>query len=107
MDAKSANRGPRYALLGTAMVILTLVGMNGIAPAADAPARNMKIGIIGTGQIGGTLAELWVKAGYEVMVSSRHPERLRRLAERLGPKARVGTPDEAAEFGGFVRSADA
>lgn len=33
------------------------------------------------------------------MVSSRHPEQLRPLAERLGPRVRVGTPAEAAAFG--------
>src|SRR5690606_25659435 len=37
---------------------------------------DMKIGIIGAGMIGGTLAELWTRAGHQVMVSSRHPEAL-------------------------------
>jgi hypothetical protein len=69
------------------------------APAAGAP---LKIGIIGTGQIGGTLAKLWVAAGHEVLISSRHPEELRSLAQTLGPKARVGTPREAALFGDVV-----
>jgi hypothetical protein len=62
----------------------------------------LKIGIIGTGHIGGTLADLWVKAGHEVMISSRHPDQLRSLAASLGPKARVGTPREAALFGNVV-----
>jgi len=69
------------------------------APAAGAP---LKIGIIGTGQIGGALAKLWVAAGHEVLISSRHPEELRPLAQTLGPKARVGTPREAAVFGDVV-----
>lgn len=62
------------------------------------PAR-LKIGIIGTGRIGGALAEHWAKAGHELLLSSRHPEQLRPLAERLGAKVRVGTPAAAAEFG--------
>jgi len=62
----------------------------------------LKIGIIGTGKIGGTLAELWVKAGHEVLISSRHPEELQGLANSLGPKARAGTPREAAVFGNVV-----
>jgi len=33
----------------------------------------MKIGIIGSGRIGGTMGEHWVKAGHEVLCSSRHP----------------------------------
>jgi hypothetical protein len=70
-----------------------------------APARGqspLKIGIIGSGRIGGTMGEHWVKAGHEVMFSSRHPENLKELAGRLGPHAHVGTPREAAVFGTVV-----
>jgi predicted dinucleotide-binding enzyme len=67
-----------------------------------AAASGLKIGIIGAGNIGGTLAALWAKAGHEVMISSRHPERLKSLASRIGEKARVGTPREAAMFGDVV-----
>jgi len=76
----------------------------GIAPlpARAAGAAPAKIGIIGAGKIGGTLAELWVKAGHEVLISSRHPDELQGLAKSLGPKARVGTPKEAATFGEVV-----
>jgi predicted dinucleotide-binding enzyme len=69
---------------------------------ASPEVRPLKIGIIGAGQIGGTLAKLWVAAGHEVLVSSRHPDELRPLAKQLGPKARVGTPREAASFGDVV-----
>jgi 8-hydroxy-5-deazaflavin:NADPH oxidoreductase len=69
------------------------------APAAEAP---LKIGIIGAGHIGGTLASLWVKAGHEVLVSSRHPDQLKGLVSSLGPRARAGTPREAALFGDVV-----
>ncbi|HYG69792.1 MAG TPA: NADPH-dependent F420 reductase [Anaeromyxobacteraceae bacterium] len=64
--------------------------------------RPLKIGIIGAGRIGGTLASLWAKAGHEVLVSSRHPEELGDLVRSLGPKARAGTPREAAAFGDVV-----
>jgi predicted dinucleotide-binding enzyme len=70
--------------------------------ARAAEARPLKIGIIGAGKIGGTLAALWAKAGHEVLVSSRHPDELRGLAQSIGPKARVGTPREAAVFGEVV-----
>lgn len=79
-----------------------------LAPAVRAQAARgaeragLNIGIIGAGNIGGTLAGLWVKAGHRVMLSSRHPERLKGLAERLGPLASVGTPAEAAAFGDAV-----
>ena len=67
--------------------------------AADAP---MKIGIVGTGNIGGALATHWAKAGHELVISSRHPEELQELAKSLGPKVRVGTPSEAAKFADVV-----
>ena len=73
-----------------------------IAFAATDPAPPVRIGIIGTGKIGGALAELWVRSGHEVMMSSRHPEELAPLAGTLGPKAHVGTPAEAAAFGAVI-----
>src|SRR6185503_20506516 len=65
-------------------------------------AHPMKIGIIGTGEIGGALARHWGAAGHELLISSRHPEQLRALARELGPNVRVGTPREAAAFGEVV-----
>jgi hypothetical protein len=66
------------------------------------PGAPLKIGIIGTGDIGGALAKHWAKAGYELVISSRHPEELQDLAKSLGPKVRVGTPREAAQFGDVI-----
>jgi predicted dinucleotide-binding enzyme len=82
------------------LVISILVSSSGHA--APPVARPMKIGIIGAGHIGGTLARLWIAAGHEVLLSSRHPDELRPLAKKLGPKAHVGTPREAASFGEVV-----
>ena len=62
----------------------------------------MHIGVIGSGRIGSTLAELWVKAGHDVRLSSRHPDDLKALADTLGPRATVGTPADAARFGRVV-----
>lgn len=74
--------------------------------AADAPvpktAKPLKIGIIGTGDIGGALARHWAKAGHQLLISSRHPEQLKPLAEELGSNVKVGTPREAAAFGEVV-----
>ncbi|GHJ47743.1 NADP oxidoreductase [Catellatospora sp. TT07R-123] len=61
------------------------------------------IGFIGSGNIGGTLAELAVKAGYDVVLSnSRGPETLADIASLLGPRARAGTVEEAATAGDLV-----
>jgi predicted dinucleotide-binding enzyme len=62
----------------------------------------MKIGIIGAGMIGSTVGKLWVDAGHEVRFASRHPDELRPLAGKLGPRASAGTPAEAAAFGEVV-----
>lgn len=94
----------RDLLRGAAIVALALA-VTGLplGSLVDAAGQaRLKIGIIGAGQIGGTLAEHWVKAGHEVLVSSRHPENLKSLADRLGPLARVGTPADAAAFGDVI-----
>jgi predicted dinucleotide-binding enzyme len=62
----------------------------------------MRIGIIGAGMIGSTLAKLWVDAAHLVRIASRHPEALRELAVRLGPRASTGTPEQAAVFADLV-----
>jgi predicted dinucleotide-binding enzyme len=62
----------------------------------------MRIGIIGAGMIGSTLAKLWVDAGHEVRVASRHPDNLTPLVEGLGKSASAGTPKDAADFGEVV-----
>jgi 8-hydroxy-5-deazaflavin:NADPH oxidoreductase len=59
----------------------------------------MRIGIVGSGNIGGTVGRLWARAGHEVFYSSRHPEELSELARRSGPNARYGSIEEAASFG--------
>ena len=62
----------------------------------------MRIGIVGAGKIGSTLAKLWVDAGHEVRLASRHPGELQPLVERLGTRASAGAPAEAATFGEVV-----
>jgi 8-hydroxy-5-deazaflavin:NADPH oxidoreductase len=65
-------------------------------------ASAVKIGIIGSGNLGGTLGTLWVKSGHPVLFSSRHPEQLQKLADSLGPLARTGTVREALAFGDVI-----
>lgn len=61
--------------------------------------EKMKVGIVGSGNVGGALGATWVKAGHQVMFSSRDLEHDKALAAKLGPNARAGTPREAAAFG--------
>jgi 8-hydroxy-5-deazaflavin:NADPH oxidoreductase len=91
----------RAAML--ALSAITCAASAASAGAAEAAtAQPTRIGIIGAGKIGGTLATLWVKAGHEVLISSRHPDELKPLAQSLGPKAHVGTPREAAMFSDVI-----
>jgi len=68
---------------------------------AQAPGST-KIGVIGSGRVGGAVGGLWVKAGYDVMFSSRHPDDLKSLVDGLGAKASAGTVAEAAKFGEVI-----
>jgi len=63
----------------------------------------VRIGIIGAGKIGGTLAKHLVDAGHEVAVSnSRGPETLAGLVGDLGEGAQALTAADAARFGDVV-----
>jgi 8-hydroxy-5-deazaflavin:NADPH oxidoreductase len=63
----------------------------------------MRIGIIGAGKIGGTLARHFVGVGHEVAVSnSRGPATLEDLVAELGERAKAVTVDDAARFGDVV-----
>lgn len=61
------------------------------------------VGFIGSGNIGGTVARLAARAGYQIVVSnSRGPETLADLVAELGPAARAATAAEAAQAGDLV-----
>jgi predicted dinucleotide-binding enzyme len=68
------------------------------------PARRgaLRIGTIGAGNIGGAVGLKWAEAGHELFFSSRNPGELTALVERAGPRARAGTPAEAAAFGDVI-----
>lgn len=53
----------------------------------------MKIGIIGSGAIGGILGKLWAQTGHEVLFSSRHPETLSSLVARTLDESALLDPD--------------
>jgi hypothetical protein len=72
------------------------------ASAQGTSSGPMKIGVVGSGKLGGAVGGRWVKAGHEVMFSSRHPEELKSMIEALGPRARIGTVAEAIAFGDVV-----
>src|SRR2546430_5980822 len=58
----------------------------------------MRIGILGSGLMGGKLGIIFARAGHEVVFSyARSEQKLKRLAREAGGKARAGTPREAAQ----------
>ena len=65
-------------------------------------ADKMKIGIIGSGNVGRALGGVWAKTGNEVMFSSRNLDNDKKLATEVGAHARAGTPQEAAAFGQVI-----
>jgi predicted dinucleotide-binding enzyme len=98
MKAKESRR--RFLRSASALAATFAVGsLPLVAHAASAATGKTRIGILGSGRIGGTLGGLWAKAGHEVMFSSLDLEHDKALAASLGPNARAGTPREAAAFG--------
>lgn len=58
----------------------------------------MRVGILGSGLMGGKLGTLFARAGHEVVFSyARSKEKLSRLAREANDNARAGTPREAAQ----------
>ncbi|HTS51896.1 MAG TPA: NAD(P)-binding domain-containing protein [Burkholderiales bacterium] len=100
MATKEGNERRRMLLRGVAAAAGVALAPKALF--AQTKGRGMKIGIIGSGNIGGSLGVLWAQAGYDVFFSSRHPDQLGDLVRRAGPSARAGTPREAAAFGEVV-----
>jgi NADPH-dependent F420 reductase len=62
----------------------------------------MKIGIIGTGNMGSGLGKLWAAQGHEVFFGSRDPERANEVAESTEGSVQGGSYAEATDFGDSV-----
>ena len=58
----------------------------------------MRIGILGSGLMGGKLGTIFARAGHDVVFSYSHSKaKLEKLARDAGGQARAGTPSEAAK----------
>lgn len=90
----------RFIELTGAMAALLTIGRH--LPAQAASGTSMRIGIIGSGKVGGAIGRTWVNVGHQVMFSSRSLDRDKALASELGRGARAGTPMEAASFGEVI-----
>jgi len=61
-----------------------------------------KVGIIGSGVVGQTLAAGFHKHGYDVLIGTNTPSKLLELASTMDGKAQVGSFSDAASFGEIV-----
>ncbi len=61
-----------------------------------------KIGIIGSGTVGQTLASGFLKSGYEVKIGTRDKSKLNEWVGKAGDKASVGSLQETAEFAELI-----
>jgi predicted dinucleotide-binding enzyme len=93
------NSGRRGALRAAGAALL--LGTLPLELLAQSGGR-MKIGVVGSGRVGGAVGGAWVKAGHEVMFSSLHIEDDKKLAASLGANAKAGTPREAAAYGNVM-----
>jgi predicted dinucleotide-binding enzyme len=98
----STERRQFLALAALCGVGIGIAGWPLGARTAGADGAKTRIGVVGSGRVGGTLGSVWVHAGHEVMFSSRTLDDDKALAAKLGPNARAGTPREAAAFGEVV-----
>jgi len=62
----------------------------------------LRIGIIGSGNIGGAVGLRWAEAGHQILFSSRNPGNLEDLVRQAGPNARAGYPRDAVAFGDVI-----
>jgi predicted dinucleotide-binding enzyme len=88
----------RRRLLGAAALAMLGLGACAQGSVGSGGGQPVRIGVIGSGRIGGTVGGLWVKSGHPVLFSSRHPESLKALVDALGPLARAGTVADAIAF---------
>ncbi len=102
MKTNDELKTTRREFLRAAATAAAALALECAARAAGSAEAGLKIGIVGSGRIGSTLGELWLKAGHEIMFSSLDLEHDKALAARLGGKARAGTPKEAAAFGAVL-----
>lgn len=62
----------------------------------------LKVGVLGSGQVGQVLAGGFIKYGYEAMIGTRNPSKLDEWKSSAGEKASVGSFEDAARFGDLL-----
>lgn len=91
----------RLLIAGGWSMLLAVPAGHAVAQSAQGKAKS-KIGVVGSGRLGGAVGSLLVKAGHPVMFASRHPEELKTLTDSLGPLAQTGTVAQAVAFADVI-----
>ena len=86
----------------TMIQLTAALALSPLPAQAQTTASPLKIGIVGSGRLGGTIGTLWAQAGHKVFFSSRHPDELKPLIEKAGANAQAGTVEQAVAFGDVV-----
>jgi 8-hydroxy-5-deazaflavin:NADPH oxidoreductase len=64
--------------------------------------KTMKVGILGSGDVGKSLARGFAALGHDVKIGSRSPEKLSDFVSDAGPLVSSGTFEETAQFGDLI-----
>lgn len=104
---ENRSRIPRSCLLLLATALAVPLASCGEPPSAQSgvaepDGASMQIGIIGSGNMGGPLGQLWADAGHQILYSSRNPDELMDLVRSAAPRASAGYTDAAAYFGDVI-----
>jgi len=92
----------KFTAVTSFLLAAALGGHQALAATPPSAPEIHNIGIIGAGNMGETLGKLWADAGYHVMLASRHPDSLQSTANDIGHGTRVGTAEQASQFGDVV-----
>ena len=96
---KISRREFTHGLLLSGLALATGL-FNGTSTAQT--SNPLRIGIIGSGRMGGAVGLRWAEAGHTVFFSSRNPDQLDELVQQAGNNAQAGFPAEAAAFGDVI-----
>lgn len=62
----------------------------------------MRIGVLGSGPVGQTIGAGLAQRAHDVVVGTRHPDKLQDWVVRVGNRARVGSFADAAAHGEII-----
>jgi 8-hydroxy-5-deazaflavin:NADPH oxidoreductase len=100
MSTHEPSGHSRRALLGAGGALAFVAASRPwLAVAQVGTGAKLRVGVIGSGHIGGAIGGLLVKAGHPTLFSSRHPDEIKDMVARLGPLASAGVVAQAIAFG--------